>query len=78
MSDSAEPAAEMKIDRLVLDIPGLDPDQAPLVAQYLAEGLARAGAKGEVASLDVPLTTPPGAPRELAARIVAALMERLA
>jgi hypothetical protein len=67
----------MKIDRLVLDIPGLNPGQAQLVAHHLAEGLARAGAKGELTSLDVPLTAPPGAPRELAARIVAALMERL-
>ena len=44
----------------------------------LAEGLAAAGAKGEHATISVPLAAAMGAPADLAARIVAALLERLA
>lgn len=78
MTGVTQAAPAVKIDRLVLDIPGLDPGQVRLVAQGVAEGLALAGAAGEHARVSVPLTAMPGAPQDLAARIVAALMERLA
>jgi hypothetical protein len=84
MTDAtAQPAApEVRIDRLVLDIPGLDPAQARALALGIAEGLAdagvKAGAGGERAMVSVPLAGAVGAPADLAARIVAALIERLA
>ena len=68
---------EVRIDRLVLDIPGFDPAQARALALGIADGLAKAGAKGEHATVSVPLAEPNGPPADLAARIVAALMERL-
>jgi hypothetical protein len=68
----------VRIDRLVLDIPGLDPGQAHALALGIAEGLADAGAKGEHAVVSVPLAAAAGAPADLAARVVAALRERLA
>jgi len=82
MSDAAQsgqhPGPEVRIDRLVLDIPGLDPAQGRALALGIAEGLAKAGASGEHAAVSVPLAAPTGgAPADLAARIVAALMERL-
>jgi hypothetical protein len=69
---------EVRIDRLVLDIPGLDPAQARRLAQGIAEGLATAGASGAHAAVSMPLADAHGAPADMAARIVAALMERLA
>lgn len=68
---------DVRIDRLVLDIPGLDPAQGRALAQGIAEGLAKAGAKGEHKSVSVPLASGNMAPDDLAARIVAALMQRL-
>jgi hypothetical protein len=73
-----QPAPEVRIDRLVLDIPGLDPAQGRALALGIAEGLAKAGATGEHAAVTVPLAEANGPPADLAARIVAALMERLA
>jgi hypothetical protein len=70
--------AELRIDRLVLDIPGLDPAQARRLAQGIAEGLVAAGASGEHAAVSVPLADAHATPADMAARIVAALMERLA
>ena len=35
---------EVRIDRLVLDIPGLDPGHARALAHGIAEGLAKSGA----------------------------------
>lgn len=77
MSDQRPPAPEVKIDRLVLDIPGLDPADARALALAIGEGLANAGAKGAEASVSVPLASAVGATGDLAARIVAALLERL-
>jgi hypothetical protein len=69
----------VRIDRLVLDIPGLDPAQGRALALRVAEGLAATGASGERAMVSVPLTAGGGgAPADLAAKIVAALLERLA
>jgi len=68
--------ADVRIDRLVLDIPGLDPAKGRALALGIAEGLAKAGASGEHASVSVPLASGELSP-DLAARIVAALMQRL-
>ncbi len=80
---SAQPAAsaqlpEVRIDRLVLDIPGLDPGHARALAHGIAEGLAKSGASGAHGAVTVSLAAANGPPADLAARIVAALMERLA
>ena len=78
MSGSA-PAkpAEVKIDRLVLDIPGFDPERAGPLAAQVGERLARAGLSGDHAKIGITLGPVGGSEAELAARIVAALMERL-
>jgi hypothetical protein len=55
-------ALEVKIDRLVLDIPGFDPARAQALAQEIGEGMALDDADGP----------------DLARRIAAALLERLA
>ena len=72
------PAADVHIDRLVLDIPGLDPSQLHALAEGIAGGLAGAGGSGQHDTVRIDLSGPPGAPADLAARIVAALMQRLA
>lgn len=75
----AQPAQqpEVRIDRLVLDIPGLDPNHARALAHGIAEGLAKSGASGAQKSVAVSLAEANGPPADLAIRIVAALMERL-
>jgi hypothetical protein len=88
MTDAtSQPSApEVRIDRLVLDIPGLDPAHARALALGIAEGLAVAGVKagtvagaqGDRAMVSVRLADAVGTPADLAARIVAALIERLA
>ena len=78
-------APQVKIDRLVLDVPGLDPAHARTLALGIAEGLADAGRKagalagasGDHAAISVRLADA-GVPADLAAKIVAALIERLA
>jgi hypothetical protein len=74
-------APEVRIDRLVLDIPGLDPAHARALALGIAEGLADAGRKagttGDHSAISVRLADA-GAPADLAAKVVAALLERLA
>ncbi len=69
--------AEVTIDRLVLDIPGLDPAQAAGLASDVAERLARSGLAGERARVGITLGPVGGNQAELAARIAAALMQRL-
>lgn len=77
-------APELQIERLVLDIPGLDAARGHALALEIAERLAAtgpdimAGAPGEHATVGVQLADAAGTPSELAARIVAALIERLA
>ena len=73
----AMPQPEVRIDRLIFDIPGLDAAQGRALALGIAEGLAKAGVNGERAVIGVPLATAVGTPAELTARIVAALLERL-
>jgi hypothetical protein len=78
-------APQVKIDRLVLDIPGLDPAHARALALGIADGLADAGRKagaladaaGDHATISVRLANA-GVPSDLAAKVVAALIERLA
>jgi hypothetical protein len=83
MTDAVPPqlAPSIRIDRLVLDIPGLDAARGRALALGIAEGLAKAGAggvKGDRAAVSVPLAATDGATDDLAAKIVAALLERLA
>jgi hypothetical protein len=78
MTDATQqPAPEVRIDRLVLEIPGLDAAQGRALALRIGEGLAKAGASGTHNTVSVPLAMANGPPADLAARIVAALMERL-
>jgi hypothetical protein len=70
-------AAEVKIDRLVLDIPGLAPEQAHTLATDIAERLSRIGLAGEHPAIGITLGPIGRSQAELAARIVAALRERL-
>jgi len=78
MSGSAQDKApEVHIDRLVLEIPGFDPAQAQVLALGIGERLASAGLSGEHAKIGITLGPIGGSQADLAARIVAALMERL-
>jgi hypothetical protein len=73
----ADGAAEVRIDRLVLDIPGLDPLRARELAQAIGERLARSGISGQHPRIGITLGPVGGSQAELAARIAAALRERL-
>jgi hypothetical protein len=67
---------ELSIDRLILDMPGLDAEHAVALAGRIGEGLA--DSSGDFASLSVQLDSVPGeTPERLAARIVAALLQRI-
>ena len=77
MSDAQRQPNDVHIDRLVFDIPGLDPAHAHRLAEGIAAALAMSGASGQHEKLEVPLALP-GATPDLAQRIVAALMQRLA
>jgi hypothetical protein len=74
---ASDTRGEVTIDRLVFDIPGLDPTQAAALASDVAERLARAGLAGEHARVGITLGPVGGSQAELAARITAALMQRL-
>ncbi len=77
MSDAAaRKGAEVRIDRLVLDIPGLDPARAAPLARAIGERLAALGLSGDHGGFVLALG-PVGGEDDLAARIVAALRERL-
>jgi hypothetical protein len=69
---------QVRIDRLVLDIPGFDPLRAKALALGIANGLAGAGAEGERKTIGITLDPTDAADPDLAGRIVAALMQRLA
>jgi hypothetical protein len=78
MSGSAqENAPEVHIDRLVLEIPGLDTAQAQALAFGIGERLASAGLSGEHAKIGITLGPVGDSQADLTTRIVAALMERL-
>jgi hypothetical protein len=74
---AAEGSAGVTIDRLIFDVPGLTPGDAAALAKEIGERLSVAGLSGERARLGVTLGTAPMNQRELADRIVVALMERL-
>jgi hypothetical protein len=80
-SAAPDPAAkkpgDVVIDRLVFDIPGLGVEEAKALATGIGERLARAGLSGEHASVGITLGPVGGSQADLAARIAAALMERL-
>lgn len=67
-------AADLRIDRLVLRVPGLTPDEARALGREVAERLARAPAPGSAArvgALELRVDVPRGVPREHLARLVA-------
>lgn len=67
----------VSIDRLTLDIPGLDAAQARSLAFAIGEGLAGRGLSGEHARIEITLGPSVAGPADLAAQVLAALMERL-
>lgn len=64
-------------DRLVLDIPGLTVAEANAVGQAVGEQLARAGIREAPPRIGITLGPVGGSREQLAARIAAALLERL-
>jgi hypothetical protein len=69
---------DVAIDRLVLDIPGMDAAAAREVALGIAEGLAGAGITGEHPDAPLVVDPKPGeTPAGLAARIVKLLLQRI-
>jgi hypothetical protein len=69
---------EVAIDRLVLDIPGMDAAAARQVALGIAEGLSGAGITGDHSLAPVTVDPKPGeTPAGLAARIVTALLRQI-
>ena len=71
-SSAAKPNA-VTIDRLILDIPGIDAGQARAIAEGLALRLGTAGLAGMHDSVTIELV----GDQDLAVRIAAALRERL-
>jgi hypothetical protein len=84
MTDAAPqaPAApkptDIIIERLTLDVPGLDPADAKDLAAAIGERLAASGLSGDHATIGVTLGEAGGGQAALAQRIAAALLERLA
>jgi hypothetical protein len=79
MTDAADKkSTEVKIDRLVLDIPGFDPAHAERLALRVGDQLARSGLSAERGRIGITLGPIGAEGDDLAARIVAALIERLA
>ena len=81
----AEPAGDIRIDRLALQVAGLDEDKARRLAQLVAEGLApgmiRAAGGARSGGLQVTMTADPAAqdrPDLLAQRIVDEIERALA
>jgi len=64
---------DVKIDRLVLDIPGLDANAAQILAAGIGDHLAQAGIEGTYPRIAI--TLEPGG--DMLAKITAALMARL-
>lgn len=70
--------SDVTIDRLVLDLPGIDAATARTLALGIAEGLAGAQIDGDHAGLSI--TVDPSAaaqPQRLAAHIVQTLLQRI-
>jgi hypothetical protein len=72
---TATPA--ITIDRLIFDIPGLTGTDAAAIAREVAERLASAGIREAPPRIGITLGAIGGDRAELAARIAAALLERL-
>jgi hypothetical protein len=71
-------SGDVMIDRLVLELPGVDAAAARALALGIAEGLAGASIEGDHAALSA--TVDPGAaaqPQRLAAQIVQTLLQRI-
>jgi hypothetical protein len=77
MSGTADHTNEVRIDRLALDVPDLDPAHATAIAERVGFGLAALGISGERERIAITLPPFEGSYDALAARIVAALRERL-
>ena len=70
--------SDVTIDRLVLDVPGIDPAAVQALAFEVAQTLAASGRSGEVAHLTLTLDpAEAGGPGSLAARIAAALLQAI-
>ena len=68
----------VRIDRLVLELPGIDSAMARDLALGIAEGLAGAGIAGSHEALLVSVDPPTAArPERLAAEIVRKLLQRI-
>ena len=74
---AAKKSGDVVIDRLVFDIPGLGVEEAQALAAGIGERLARACLTGEHSSVGITLGPVGGSQADLAARVAAALMERL-
>jgi hypothetical protein len=70
MPESAAPPESVRIDRLVLDLPGLQASRVPQLALEIARRLTQVGLAGECGSVNVTLDGPGG---DVADRIAAAL-----
>jgi hypothetical protein len=71
------PAPALTIDRLIFDIPGLARADAEAIAQEVGARLARAGITDAPPRIGITLGPLGGTRAQLAARITAALLERL-
>lgn len=70
--------SDVAIDRLVLDLPGMDAAAARALALGIAEGLAGARIDGDFAQLTVNVDpAAAAAPERLAAHIVQSLLQRI-
>jgi hypothetical protein len=65
------------IDRLILDLPGIDAAAARDLALGIADGLAGAGIDGDHERLSVTIDPAAAAPQRLAAHIVQSLLRRI-
>lgn len=69
---------QVSIDRLILDLPGMDAEAARALALGIAEGLAGAGLNANHAGLSVTVEPALAAqPQRLAAHIVQTLLQRI-
>ena len=68
---------DVTIDRLILELPGVDAAAARTIALGIAEGLAGSGIDGEHATLSTTVNATSAEPRRLAAEVVETLLERI-
>ena len=71
-------SGDVTIDRLVLELPGIDEAAARTVALGIAEGLSAARLEGDHPALSAAVQgIVPAEPRRLAAEIVETLLQRI-